>query len=162
MGAKEFSKTTLKELRRIKRLRGVSAFCTRSGVNPKTFKEMVKNGSARADVVEKVEKTILELETTKVPTKETIETIVCTGYGITPEALRRQTRETGPNEARQVACMLMVEEGKLGKKAIAKHFEYADHTSVAWVIKTLRGRLEVETDLQERVRRIRQKVKAAA
>lgn len=138
---KQLSSQALSELRRIDKLHGAQApFLHKAGISRLTFKRLVREGYAWSAVIDRVEAALKESGKApkKVITPEMVETMVCTGFGITPENLLRPGRNPLFSEAKQIACMLLNEKAGLSKAAIARRFEYADHTGVTCAIRTLK------------------------
>ncbi len=158
--AKEISSEARRKLRKIRRLRGVSDFCEKAQINERTFQKLVDEGFSYQEIVDRVED-VLENGVKKAPAG-TVELVVSTIYGTTPEVLRGPSRnKKNLVEARQIAMLLMKKLGKMKPAQIAPCFGYSDHTGVVNAIKALERRLDVETELKSRVSNIKQKVLAA-
>src|SRR5687767_12491040 len=102
IGAVEISQERRLQLRKIKRLRGITGFCKKAQINYRTFDRLIKEGNAKADIVDRVQAALDTTIQSKTATPEVVRTMVCTGYGITQEALQNVTRYPMLAEARQV------------------------------------------------------------
>lgn len=154
---KRLSENAMQRLQDIANTRGgQSDFVKKAKIRPETFRAILSKGHAKDEVVQKVIKAFGPVASPVI-----VQTIVCTGYGITPEKFL-SGNEMMVREARHIGVMMMRSECGMSRPQIREFFGFDDETAVTKIITRMEERLSVETELQDRVNRIRIKIQAAA
>lgn len=158
-GAK-LSKAASIALHSVIKERRLMEFSKSARVDRRTVGKMAKGGYVEIALVRKVEAVLAARNGGSKPTIEIVEVIVCASYGISRETLHTSSTPI-IIEAKQICCLLAKTECNMKATEIARHFGYSDHTGPGDAIKKIKGRIEVNPQLNSLVNRITSKVLSA-